>query len=510
MEFKRDKKVNFFVKNNIFLILIMLFGAVLRFYQLDNLPAEMWGDVAEGYKLTQRIVEGKYFFGYIFGGDGPMASYIFAFFSYIFGLTFLTMKTVTNFIGLILIVSIYLFAKELVDKKVGLYAAFFTAVSSWAVIFSRMAKPHILVPVFTALSFFCLFKFLKSKNNTFGLLTGILLGLGMYTQSGFWGVPVVVGLIIFFKERRRLLYILIPAFLLVVPLMRDFLINSKSHLATGSFFIDKMTVGGNFLLKFKLFLINIAKNLAAFNIKGDGTFRNNPPGSPHVDFISGILFLLGIYAVFKSRREKNIILLVFLPFFVIQIPSLLDIANPLSTPNSGRTIALLPFIYTLCSVGLVYLLKVFKNWSKIFIVLPILVLVVFLNLKKVYVDYAINLPNRNTPFAKIIAGKIDELPDNTLVIVTSCCWGEWGQPEPDAIHFSLRKKREIFFSSINRNFGIGNYPYREGVQIQNGCFIVSSPATVGINKGIRGCVGPMIDEIITVNGFSVARVSRSY
>ncbi len=53
---------------------------------------------------------------------------------------------------------------------------------------------------------------------------------------------------------------------------------------------------------------------------------------------------------------------------------------------------------------------------------------------------------KNTP--KIISNYIDGLPKGTKVMLTSCCWGEWGQPEPKAILYSLKsaKEREIQIS----------------------------------------------------------------
>jgi len=62
------------------LILILLLSLVLRLYLLDTLPGEMWGDVNEHYELAQRILQGKFFYHYDFGGDGPLISYLIAFF----------------------------------------------------------------------------------------------------------------------------------------------------------------------------------------------------------------------------------------------------------------------------------------------------------------------------------------------------------------------------------------------------------------------------------------------
>jgi hypothetical protein len=126
------------------------------------------------------------------------------------------------------------------------------------------------------------------------------------------------------------------------------------------------------------------------------------------------------------------------------------------------------------------------------------------------VSFPANLPNRNTPFAKIIAKEIDKLPDDTYVIVNSCCWGEWGQPEPDAIRFSMKKKREVFFFDSNTTLRNINYANLNNLQLDDECYIVSDPRMVVLNKEYLGCHGLMTDEIIQSNGYSVARIFKNY
>jgi hypothetical protein len=55
------------------------------------------------------------------------------------------------------------------------------------------------------------------------------------------------------------------------------------------------------------------------------------------------------------------------------------------------------------------------------------------------------LPDHNTPYGKIIAETVDDLPSSVSAIVYSCCWGEWGQPEPKGIEYVVRHQRSIQF-----------------------------------------------------------------
>lgn len=437
-----------FVRKNWILISILLLGTFLRFYKLDEIPGEMWGDVIEGYKLTQRVLRGDFYWSYEFGGDGPLFSYLAALISLFFGLSFTTMKLTTSLIGIALIVVVYYFGKEYVNQSVGLLAAFLTAVSKWPLIYSRMAKPHILVALFTALAFFFFLKYLKSQKPIDGILTGLILGLGMYTQAGFWGVPLAIGIILVFRLNRRTLSLILPFLLLIIPFLKDIFLRVSYFLSPSSFFGEKMFgIKVGLGMKLKLYLINLLKNFAMFNLRGDGTFRNNPPGLPHLDFLSGIFFLLGIIIFFKLVK-KSPLFYFWLPFFIIQVPSFLDITNPGSTPNAGRSIALLPFVYVLVASGLKWLVdKIPPSLIvlKQLLVLYFLLTIPILNFKHVFVDYAFGLPNHNVPFGRIIARQIDKLPSNVKVYVYSCCWGDWGQPELKGIKYALKKPRKINF-----------------------------------------------------------------
>src|SRR5215469_15286363 len=99
------------------LIIIVCFGAFLGLYQLDTLPAEMWGDATAHYALAQGVIHGKYFFNYQFGGDGPLFTYFVVALSWILGLSFYTLKFTSVLIYLFFIVIMYFLTDGLFKKK---------------------------------------------------------------------------------------------------------------------------------------------------------------------------------------------------------------------------------------------------------------------------------------------------------------------------------------------------------------------------------------------------------
>ena len=435
--------INLLRKNGI-VIFIFLLSILLRLYRLDQIPGEMWGDVIEHYKYANEILHGNFFFDYRFGGDGPLFSYIVAFLFNFIDPSFYTLKLITVFIGAAFTAVVFFLAKELFGKKeIAYISSFLTAVSFWSLSFSRQAKSHILVPLFVSLAIL----FVLKKQH---ILSGLSFGLGMWAQAGIWGIPLV------FLSRIKTLII---GLFLALPIIFSFIKTSDISFSANSFFVEKMgfSSGLSILDFFARMAHNLVRNLFSFNAIGDPTFRHNIAGKPHLDNISGLFFLAGFILIGKKiveEKDKKLLFYFIIPFFALQIPSILDVNNPLSTPNMGRTIGILPFAYMGAAYGIYgisYYIKAVLNKRLLASLLVNLLIFLLLgaiagiNLFNYFVIYPKGLPNGNTPFGKIIAEKIDTYPMTTSVAVVGCCWGEWGQPEPNGIRFTLKYPRNLYF-----------------------------------------------------------------
>src|SRR5579864_6157088 len=86
------------------LLAIVCLGAFLGLYQLDNLPAEMWGDATAHYALAQDVRNGHFFFDYHYGGDGPIYTYLVVIISWVLGLSFYTLKFTSVLVYLLFII----------------------------------------------------------------------------------------------------------------------------------------------------------------------------------------------------------------------------------------------------------------------------------------------------------------------------------------------------------------------------------------------------------------------
>jgi hypothetical protein len=494
-----------FIKNYWLLSYILLLGLALGLYQLDTLPNEMWGDATAHYYLAQQVLSGHFFFNYRYGGDGPIYTYLVVLVATVFGLSFYTLKLTAVFISIGFIAVMYFLSYELFkQKRIAYITSFLSAVSFWSLIFARQPHARILVPLFIALTIL-----LALKKKT--VWSGILLGLGMYTQASIWALPFV-----FFKRHK----ILLIGLLITIPLVILFFTSPIGFLTDKSYFGEKLATTDH--LSLLQILKNIASNLLAnilsFNFIGDKTFRVNVPRSPHLDVISGIFFVVGLgLLMYKTWKEKNTRLLQFLilPLFIIQIPSLLDIHNPGAQPNIGRLIGVIPFVFVMIAYAietvtttLFSLLHMKANRRKLlenlFLVI-LLFLIATINFSKYFFMYPLSLPNHNVPFAKIIASSIDALPQRTNVLLLGVGWGQWQQPELGAIIYSIKKQHTIYYLPELTNSKIICR------QIQNAknnkTVIITNPTNTTLQTSIAQCANIESSGILRNNPlYDVARI----
>lgn len=503
-------------KRLFYLSLIIFLGTILRLYQLDSLPAEMWGDIIEGYKFTKEILAGNWPLYFVLG-NGPLYFYFAAFLSMFFGLSFFTLKLTSIVVGIILIIGTYLFTKELFNRKIALITAYLLAVSKWPLIYSKLGNMNILVVAFIAFIFYFLVKAIKNGNTIDFILVGFLAGIGLYNYPAFLAVPatlmiIFIHIFIFNRKiiRRNIIRIVMSIVIFTIvslPFLK--LLPQLGFTDRHSYFGSKLLTSNgrlsdNFILQL---FTNAVNSLSMFHIKGDVTFRVNPNSEPHVDKISGIFLMIGIYFVlFKEKLRQNIIYII-LPFFTLQLPAILVVSFPREVPSATRSIGILPFLYILIAVGIYCLWDNLHLKLARFLVIIAILLILVLNFKSVFIDYPEGLPNRNTPFGKIIAYKIDQLPSETKIYIIGCCWGDKGQPEPNGIRFRLKTKRVLNFIAADNNF----QPFECDRSIKNSkdkLYFVVNPKSVNDQFKVKECLAGGKEQMIKVNNYNVAWIYK--
>lgn len=485
------------------LIAILCFGAFLGLYQLNNLPAEMWGDATAHYALVQQVRHGLLFFSYRYGGDGPIYTYLVVFVSWFLGVSFYTLKFTSVLVYLLFIFVMYFFTDELFKKKEITYiTSFLSAVSFWSVTFARQPHARMLVPLFIALTMY-----FAAKKKT--VISGIFLGLGMYTQASFWAMPLV------FWRRYKIFLI---GIVITIPLVVGFATSGVGFFTNQSYFGEKLAVTDNYAVAqvIENFESNISANFFAFFLRGDEGFRLNVPDSPQLDSVSALFFFIGflllIYISFK-KRQMEYIEFIILPFFLIQIPSLLDIHNPLAQPNIGRMIGVIPFVYMTTAYGLTTTFhaviektiksptdQAVKRVLYFICIFYVLLVIAIANTYKYFVIYPYYLPDHNTPFDRVITQTINTYPSRTHAIIIGSGWGEWGQPEQQAIIDEINKQHSVTFIQ----------PFTLKGQLcpllKDKTVVITSPTDANSFSEIMSCKSIVYSYVLQANSFQVARV----
>ena len=435
--------IKLFCKNWVFFAILCI-GTFLGLYQLDTLPAEMWGDATAHYALAENVRHGYLFYNYAYGGDGPIYTYLVVLVSWFLGLSFYTLKFTSVLIYLLFIIVMYYLTEAIFKKKGITYiACFLTTVSFWSLTFARQPHARILVPLFVATTM--LFAVKKKP-----IVSGIFLGLGMYTQASFWAMPLI-----FWKKYK----ILLIGIIITIPLVISFTTGGVGFFTNQSYFGEKLAVTDNYTNSqiISNLVSNVQANFFSFFLRGDEGFRLNVPDSPQLDSISALFLFNGFFLLLRvAIKEKSLkyIEFIILPFLLIQIPSILDVHNPQAQPNIGRMIGVTPFVYIMVAYGLTSTWNTISNnftshkTRKIIYygcISYLLCIIAVVNIYKYYVIYPNFLPDQNTPFARIIAQNMDTYPQKTIFYVIGSNWSEWGQPEQNAITDSISVAHTINF-----------------------------------------------------------------
>jgi 4-amino-4-deoxy-L-arabinose transferase-like glycosyltransferase len=424
----------------------------LCLYRLNDIPGEWFGDISIENSAVQEILSGTWPWHFSLSA-GPLYHYFAAVFVKLSGISYLTYKYASVSMGLLGLIAIGLFAGELFSAYVGMLAAGIGAVSFWYLVWARLGNsPQIISPFLTGLTFYLALKYKHTGKSGYLFLGGFVSGLGLVSYPALYLLPVawlavILTDIITGKTGKRLG----KSLLALLPLLPGILIFYLTVKSSPGNFLEGGYVGSKlpdltqgFFSLVSGFLQNLGKTAGMFSVRGDIVFRINVPGKPHLDILSGSLMYLGIVMLFvRSKYRKYAHYLILPPLFLV-IPSVSPSLPPIEIPSSGRTFGIVPFVFTLTALGISELsliaAKIRLKYIRIIFSGICLALILISTINTYFYQYPDTLPNHNSPFGKIIAEYIDHLPPKTEVYLVGCCWGDWGQPEPNGIYYMLKNQ----------------------------------------------------------------------
>ncbi|QQG43514.1 MAG: glycosyltransferase family 39 protein [Candidatus Daviesbacteria bacterium] len=178
------------MRAKLLLIMIVILAAVLRFWQLPQLPPSLnWDEVSIGYNAASILRTGRDEWGefmpltFRIYGDYKLPAYIYLTVPFValFGLNEWAVRLPSAILGVALVWLIFSLVKQWSEEKTALWAAFVAAVLPWPIILSRIALEAQLSLFLTTLGVYFFVRGVKSKY--FLVFSAITFGLTIFSYN---------------------------------------------------------------------------------------------------------------------------------------------------------------------------------------------------------------------------------------------------------------------------------------------------------------------------------------
>ena len=372
---------------------------------------------------------------------------------------FETYKIASIMVSFLSLAAIFYFVKEISGKRLAYITCLILSTAYLHLIWSRLGNSQIAIPLLSALTGYYTVKYLKKKRFRDALLAGVSASSGWYLYPQTFILPFsffifYFVLFLFSRKTKSLLepaIILFLMFLIFLPFLS--IVKRQPDNFGPEGYVGQKVIPGFYMKPaeiIKTMLNRYLKIAGMFHLVGDDTFRINVVRKPHLDKISGIFFLAGFIYFLRKKRIKYLIFILWM-LISLPLPSISPAIRESEIPNTGRTIALMPYVYTLVAAGFFLLNEIsgklgIKIHLRALLISVLFILTVYLNMRLYFVDYVWGLPDHNLAPGKIIAHYVDSYPKGVGLYFNSCCWGEWGAPDPKGVAYTLRKERFVDFS----------------------------------------------------------------
>jgi hypothetical protein len=385
---------------------LTVIGLLLRAWDLEHIPANFSGDEGTQGVWALDALAGRLRNPFATGWfTVPTMSFFAQAASLrLFGTSVAGLRTLSALIGTATLVFTYLLARRTLGRRVALFGLALLTFNHYHVHFSRLASNQIADAFFMTLTLWFLTEALQRKRGErWYLAAGLTLGLSWYGYFGSRVILLVVVLYLAIRTRaetsfwsrhaRSLILMGLMAFLVVSPLLlyyANFPENFSARFNQVSFFrwLENELNRPDHDSTFELVVRQVWRSISAFNHTLDPTFWYRAQ-IPILDFVSGILFVLGL-AIVLIRPIRSGLQLLLIWFSLAIIFGWILTENP---PSSMRMVIIAPAIALIAALGLDWLLSLAqralggerKQWNQVG--LGILTLAALLNIVYYFIVY---------------------------------------------------------------------------------------------------------------------------
>ncbi|MEK6906443.1 MAG: glycosyltransferase family 39 protein [Nanoarchaeota archaeon] len=328
-----DKTLDIFLskdKTKLYVLFIFLLGFILRLINVFNAPTSV---DASGHALM----------AYKFIESGKLATWnqsvgLWHFLTdlayKIFGIGDFGARFVALIFGSFSIILMFLFAKEIFNKKVGIIAAFLLAISPFHIT-ETIPEMDVAVMFFVLFGMLLFVRGLKNERKTYFLLSGSFIGLGILIKIyAFLFVPVLLiyGLynskkhrLEFKKTRKNLIvFLVVVSIFCIVPVAYNYLLYKDKGIMD-YIFTSTLNIGKEKSDKYYSWIVPYTHDYPAF-FKGGYNNSNELPFFIYyfkdlltIDIIIMFFGLGGLIFITLRKIEKNYLVLFIIMFFTVYL-----------------------------------------------------------------------------------------------------------------------------------------------------------------------------------------------
>ena len=336
-------------------LLITLLAVLLRLYNLDRWPPGLYHDEAFNGLDALRVIGGQRpVFFEANNGREPLFIYLTAASIWLLGRSPLAIRLVAALLGTLTVPATYAMARQWWGRREALLTALLTAITFWHINLSRVGFRAVGLPLFSALTLCFLARGLRrGRLSDFGL-SGLFLGLSLYTYlaARFLPLVLIVWVVLSMLRRRSLNWTgymaLFAAALVVAAPLLAYAIQHWGAFLSRSYQVSILNPAINQGDPAGALLHNAISVLGMFNLRGDFIPRHNMPLRPVFDPAMGIAFLLGLAVSVRGvwREPERGLLLVFMLLMVV--PTIMAE----NAPHFLRSAGVLPVLFVFPALGL--------------------------------------------------------------------------------------------------------------------------------------------------------------
>jgi GT2 family glycosyltransferase len=361
-------------KNSLILFFILMLGAFLRFYKLDQLMIFI-GDQgwfylsAKEMLLTGNVPLVGIPSSVVWLKQGPLATYLIALALAVGRYNPVSPAVLFSLLDILTVYFVYLIGKKFINPTVGLFAAAFYTTSPLVVIMSRMPYHTSVIPLISTVFFLCLFYIGKQSKKLYFLL---FFFLGLLIQLELSNSIVLILTIAYFYFNK-------------IKINKPNLLRSIIGLIAGvlPFIVYDLTHKFTQTLGLPLWALNRIRLFLGLTTSGNSTASNLPqalltiktqlaeiiyPNSEIILWIAIVSCLLGFGLTIRKRMTKGLLIILF--WLLIPIIGFLVHASP----GMAYFALLFPVLAIIIGTGFGYFYS-----KRNYIFLPIFLFFIFAN-----------------------------------------------------------------------------------------------------------------------------------